>query len=103
MNDCQMKIPPLEEGDVYLGKYWAAFNHDHVVRLIKMRVPDNIDFDEFREKSLALLELFGHISSGHVVQRKGKHIFMKRLTHQNRTKKERKLKEFIIHGRIQIN
>lgn len=68
-----------------IGKFWAAVRSERVVAMLTMRVPKDVDFDQYRDKSRQALELVGEVITGEVqVTPEGKTILVKRLNHQNR-------------------
>lgn len=68
-----------------IGKFWAAIRAERVVALLTMRVPKDVDFDQYREKSRQALELVGEVVTGEIqVTPEGTPLFVKRLNHQNR-------------------
>lgn len=85
---------PINE--INLGKHWAALRGKTVVGVISMRVPYDVDFDDYRGKAIACLELIGDVKSGEVVIRSGHKIFVQRLTHANRGKSPRTPKEYLM-------
>lgn len=91
MNDIKSK-------NVSLGKYWVALKDNQVMGMISMRVPNDIDFDDYREKAIDCLGLLGDVKSGEVIETSEKEkYFLQRLTHANRSKKPRENKKYLIH------
>lgn len=80
-----------------LGKHWAAMRKDNVVGLISMRVPGDIDFDEYRKKATACLEMLGEVKSGELIEKDGKRYFIQRLNHANRGKTPRDPKVYEVY------
>lgn len=78
------------------GKCWAAIRNDLVVMSIPMRVPKDIDFDQFRQRATSCLEMLGEVKSGELIEREGQKYFLQRLTHINRGKAPRKPKEYLV-------
>lgn len=91
-----------ESVETTVGKYWAAVSGDMVINLISMRVPNSVDFDAYRAKAVECLGLLGDVKTGEVVVREGKHIFVQRKNHQNRSKQgsTKPAKEYAIHQAI---
>lgn len=81
---------------VSLGKCWAALRNDNVAGVISMRIPRDVDFDIYRQKAKECLELLGRVKAGDMIERDGKRYFIPRLTHANRGKKTREVKEFLV-------
>lgn len=81
---------------VSLGKHWAALRGSNVIGVISMRVPNDIDFDDYREKAKACLALLGDIKSGEIEVRDGKKYFVQRMNHANRGKQPRVPKEYLM-------
>lgn len=68
-----------------VGKFWAAVRGERVVAMLTLRVPQDVDFDKYRESSRKALELVGEVVSGEVqLTPEGKAVFVKRLPHKNR-------------------
>src|SRR5690554_4077822 len=82
---------------VSLGKCWVALRNENVVGVISMRVPSDVDFDEYRNKATACLEMLGQVKSGELIEREGERYFVQRPTHANRGKKPRQPKEYLIY------
>ena len=79
-----------------VGKAWAAIKDGQVITTISMRVPNWVDFDLYREKAKECLELVGEVKAGEVVPKDGQLVFIQRLNHRNRGKRERQPQEFTI-------
>lgn len=80
-----------------LGKCWAALRDDKVLGVIAMRVPNDVDFEEFRIKASQCLELLGEVKSGELIERDGERYFLRRPAHANRGKKVREPIEYPIY------
>jgi hypothetical protein len=87
----------ITDNNVHLGKCWAALRDENVVGVISMRVPSDVDFDNYRKKATECLELLGQVKSGDLVERDGERYFVQRQTHANRSKKPRPPKEYLIY------
>lgn len=77
-----------------LGKYWAAIRGEFVLANLPMRVPADVDFEEYRTLSQKALGALGEVKSGELYECDGKRFFVMRLTHSNRSKKPRAPKVF---------
>lgn len=55
------EFQPVSNNSVNLGKYWAALREDNVIGIISMRVPNDVDFEAFREKAVACLVMLGDV------------------------------------------
>jgi hypothetical protein len=85
-------IDPLLEGATHLGKCWAALRGETVVLTISMRVPNDVDFESFRVKAIAALEVLGDVRVGNLYEVSDDQYFMPRpRNHQNRSKKKPKV------------
>lgn len=83
---------PLLEGATHLGKCWAALRGETVVSTISMRVPNDVDFESFRVKAIAALEVLGDVRAGDLYEVSDDQYFMPRPhKHQNRSKKKPKV------------
>tara|TARA_R110001592_G_scaffold342303_1_gene632052 strand:- start:14886 stop:15197 length:312 start_codon:yes stop_codon:yes gene_type:complete len=80
-----------------LGKCWAALRDDKVLAIIAMRVPGDVDFEDFRLKAAQCLELLGEVKSGELIERDGERYFLRRPAHANRGKKVREPIEYPIY------
>ncbi|MGB3621399.1 hypothetical protein FT643_19045 [Ketobacter sp. MCCC 1A13808] len=80
----------------YLGKCWAAISNNEVIGIISMRVPNSVDFEAFRTRAIACLELLGEIRTGELVERGGERYFVQRSNHARRGKIPKPEKEFLI-------
>ena len=79
----------LLENALHLGKCWAAVRGDTVILTVSMRVPKDVDFEKFREKSIQMLELLGDVKTGDLYETQGDQYFLARPhKHQNRSKKK---------------
>jgi len=68
-----------------LGKYWAAIQDDTVVSVISMHVPNDTDFDLFREKVKDCLGVLGKVKQGMLVSSASAGVkFLVRGNHRNR-------------------
>lgn len=85
------------KGTIYFGKYWAAVRDERVVGVIAMRVPRDVDFEEYRCKAAECLQVLGEVKAGEVIERDGERYFVKRLTHANRGKSPRQAKEYRLY------
>ena len=79
------------ENSVHLGKAWAALRDDVVISVVSMLVPNDVDFEDFRIKSIAALEVLGTTKAGDLYSFEKDTYFVARPhKHQNRNKnKER--------------
>lgn len=68
------------------NKIWAAIKDEAVIGHISMLVPNHVDFEEYRRRAVACLELLGDVKSGEIVISEGKTYFALRPNHQNRSK-----------------
>lgn len=84
------------ENATNLGKHWAAIRGDTAIAVIPMTIPKDVDFDEYRRRALATLELLGEVKTGEVLDDYGQRVFVKRNTHENRSKTPRPPKGFRI-------
>ena len=76
----------------HLGKYWAALRDDCVVSFVSMRVPNDVDFEDFGGKAKSMLEALGTFRAGEMYQLGMDRYFLPRLhSHQNRSKKNPKV------------
>jgi hypothetical protein len=66
--------------------HWAALRGDQVIAIISMRVPRDVDFEEYRRRAVAALELLGEVRAGEVFDDYGDRYFVKRRNHANRSK-----------------
>lgn len=83
---------PVLENAVHLGKCWAALRGNNVISTISMRVPNDVDFESFRVKAIAALELLGEVRAGDLYEKGDEQFFMPRPhKHQNRSKKKPKV------------
>lgn len=79
----------LVDSSLHLGKCWAAVRGDSVIMTILMRIPKDVDFETFREKSIELLEMLGDVKAGDLYEQNGYQYFLARPhKHQNRSKKK---------------
>ena len=69
-----------------LGMHWAAIRDSLVIAVIPMRVPDNVDFEAYRQSAIATLELLGEVRAGEVFDDYGERCFVSRRNHANRSK-----------------
>ncbi|TNC86369.1 MAG: hypothetical protein CSH37_04750 [Thalassolituus sp.] len=69
-----------------LGKYWAAIQNDIVVCIISMTVPNDTDFDLYREKAKDCLGVLGKVKQGMLVSSPLGIKFIIRGNHRNRGK-----------------
>lgn len=70
-----------------LGMHWAAIRNSKVVLVISMQVPNDVDFESYRERAIAALELLGEVKAGEVFDDYGDRCFVPRRNHANRSKK----------------
>lgn len=88
----------IENKTASLGKYWAALKDGQVISMISMRVPNDADFDDYRQKAIDCLSVVGQVKSGEVVETaEGEKYFLQRLTHENRGKEPRENKKYLIN------
>lgn len=70
-----------------VGNYWAAIRNDEVIAVISMRIPNELDFDSYREKARECLAVLSEdIKTGEVIQSGDKRVFVVRPNHPNRSK-----------------
>jgi len=86
--------------NVNYGKYWAAIKNEKVLALLPMKLSKDKDFEEYRSKAIKALSMLGDVKSGELQIKNGVRVFIKRLTHPNRGKTERKPKEYIVDEKI---
>lgn len=85
------KTPDLLQGAQHVGKCWAATRGQNVIGTISMRVPDDVDFDVYREKAMELLKLLGDVKAGDIYEIGSDQYFIARPNkHQNRNKNKPK-------------
>jgi len=72
-----------------LGMHWGAIRDGKVILVIPMQVPNDVDFETFRERSIAALELLGEVKAGEVFDDYGDRCFVPRRNHANRSKAPR--------------
>lgn len=72
-----------------LGMHWAAIRNGKVILVIPMQVPNDVDFEAFRERAIAALELLGEVKAGEVFDDYGDRCFVPRRNHANRSKAPR--------------
>jgi hypothetical protein len=84
------------EKEFNLGKCWAAISNNKVTSTISMQVPNSVDFEAFRSKAVACLELLGDVKSGELIERGGERYFVQRPNHAKRSKTPKSAKEFLI-------
>lgn len=89
--------PVKPDSEISHGKHWAAIRDSHVIGIISMRVPKDVDFDLYRKKATDCLELLGQVRSGEVVEREGGRFFVQRPNHANRSKNPKPPREFLIY------
>lgn len=84
------------------GQCWAAIRNNNVVQYISMRVPDDVDFDVFRESATQCLSHLGDVKAGELIRREGDLYFVQRKNHKNRSKKPEaaKPKEYLIYDYV---
>lgn len=88
MNTEIQKFPEFKDAQP-LGRCWAALREDKVILVIPMRVPSDVDFNIFREKSIAVLKLLGGLAVGALFEKAGERYFLARPQgHKNRNKKK---------------
>lgn len=78
------------------GKAWAAVKGGKVISLIPMRIPNDCDFELYREHATEALKVVGDVKTGEVVEVEGNLVFIQRLNHPNRGKKPREPKTYSI-------
>jgi hypothetical protein len=89
-----------EEKSIMMGKFWAAIQDERVVSLISMSCPKSEDFDCHRNKCIEKLQALGSVKSGELIKRNNNRYFVQRLTHANRGKKPRQVKEYMISSDV---
>lgn len=90
-NTAEQKDPELKDA-THLGKCWAALRGNNVISTISMRVPNDVDFETFRGKAIAALEMLGDVRAGDLFEKGDEQYFMPRPhKHQNRSKKKPKV------------
>lgn len=77
-----------KENTSTLGKFWAAVKDDKAIAVVSMKVPNDVDFDAYRDKTKDALSLLGDVRSGELFRINGAYVFVQRLTHSNRSKKD---------------
>lgn len=80
-----------------IGKHWAAIRDGLAVAVIPMHVPKDVDFDEYRSRAVATLELLGEVKAGEVLDDYGQRYFVKRQNHANRGSNPKPPKVFPIY------
>lgn len=80
----------FEEDAVHICKCWAAIRNNNVVSIISMKVPSDVDFENFRKKAIETLSFLGDVKTGDLYENDGFEFFLPRPhKHQNRNKKKK--------------
>lgn len=79
-----------------ISRAWAAIRGERAIVVVPMDIPLDVPLDEYRSRVRHALELVGDVKSGELHYQEGKLIFVKRLTHGNRSKnKNREPKSYV--------
>jgi|SRR5690606_41684288 len=70
-----------------LGNYWAAIRGDEVVAVMSMRVPNDVDFQDYQNKAYAALQCVSEtVKRGYIVETDEGRMFVQRANHANRSR-----------------
>ncbi len=62
-----------------------------------MRAPRDVDFEEYRLRALACLELLGEVKAGEIIELPDGRYFIQRNNHANRSKTPAEQKKFKLY------
>ena len=85
---------------IEIGRYWGAIKSDIVVGVISMKVPNDVDFDLFREKAVDCLSVLGTVKAGVLISRKGGAVLSGAPNHANRSKVKKPAKEYPVSSHV---
>ena len=77
----------MDESVRDLGNYWAAIRDDEVVAVMSMRVPNDVDFQDYQNKVYEALKCVSEtVKRGYIVETDEGRVFVQRANHANRSK-----------------
>lgn len=76
----------MESNPVVIGKCWAAIKDGVVLGVISMKVPRWVDFEAYKDRSKACLEILGDVKSGDLIREGAVFYFQRQLNGKSKKK-----------------